>query len=307
MACLRTFDDIIGKIKGLGTKKRIVVAGADDPHVIESVWKALQGGLIAKPLLTGDVEKITGVIRDLSLNPADFSIVDNPAGMNSAENAVALIKDGAADFLMKGLIDTKDMLKPVVNKDNGLNTGKIMSHVVFNQVPSYHKLIVTTDGGMVTYPDLEQKVHILENAVAVLRRLGYEKPSAAVLTAVEKANPKMLETLDAEAMKKMAESGKIKDCFVEGPISYDIAMSREIAEIKKYQSPYCGDFDILLTPNIHAGNILGKSLVVSAGAKMAGIIAGAKIPIILTSRGSSAEEKYLSIALASAVSAGSDK
>ncbi|GHV48915.1 hypothetical protein AGMMS49546_39670 [Spirochaetia bacterium] len=154
-----------------------------------------------------------------------------------------------------------------------------------------------------TYPNLEQKVQILENAITVLRKLGVDKPAAAVLAAVERVNPKMPETLDADALKKMADTGRIKDCYVEGPISYDIAMSREIAKIKQFQSLYCGDFDILLAPNIHAGNILGKSLLVSAGAKMAGIIAGAKIPIILTSRGSSAEEKYLSIALASAVSA----
>jgi phosphate butyryltransferase len=304
MAVLHNFDDLITRVKTLGRKNHIVVAGADDSHVIEAVAVAQRDGLIAKPLLTGDAEKIIRIIRDMSLNPDDFIIVNNPAGLSSAENAVELIKSGRADFLMKGLIDTKDMLKPVVNKDNGLNTGNIMSHVVFNQIPNYHKLIVTTDGGMMTYPNLEQKVQILENAVAILRTLGVDKPAAAVLAAVEKVNQKMPETLDADALKKMAENGEIKNCSVEGPISYDIAMNREIAEIKQYQSPYCGDFDILLVPDIHAGNILGKCLLVSAGAKMAGIIAGARIPIILTSRGSSAEEKYLSIALASAVSAG---
>jgi phosphate butyryltransferase len=304
MAVLHNFDDLIDKIKKSDKKIRIVVAGADDPHIIEAVWQALKNGLITKSLLIGDAEKISFVIKGISLNPKDFTIVDNPQRMDSAENAVKFVKEGAADFLMKGLIDTKDMLKPVVNKDNGLNAGGIMSHVVFNQVPNYHKLLVTTDGGMVPYPDLKQKVQILENAIRALRNLGYEKPKVAVLAAVEKINPKMQETLDAEELKNMAEKGLLKDCVVEGPISYDLAMSKDIAEIKQYQSPYCGDFDILLAPNIHAGNILGKSLLVSAGAKMAGIIAGARIPIVLTSRGSSAEEKYLSIALASAVSAG---
>jgi phosphate butyryltransferase len=220
----------------------------------------------------------------------------------AAEKAVALVNENKADFIMKGKIQTADLLRAVVNKEKGLRTGRVMSHFVFDEVPSYHKLIVTTDGGMMTYPDLNQKKQIIENAVDVLRAMGYDKPKVAVLAAVEKVNPKMPESVDADMLKKMNQEGKIKNCIVEGPISYDLAISKKCAEIKGFKSPVAGDADILIVPNITAGNILGKCLICSAEGKMAGFIVGAKVPIGLTSRGSSAEEKYLSLVLsASAV------
>jgi phosphate butyryltransferase len=177
-----------------------------------------------------------------------------------------------------------------------------MSHVSIQEVPSYHKLLITTDGGMMMYPDLEQKKKIIENAVEVLHSLGYENPKVAVLAAVETVNPKMPESVDAGKLKEMNQNGEITGCIVEGPISYDIAMNKESGEIKGFVSPVAGDPDILIVPNITCGNILGKCLVYSAGAKMAGFIVGAKVPIVLTSRGSSSEEKYLSLVLSAAAS-----
>jgi len=176
-----------------------------------------------------------------------------------------------------------------------------MSHVVLNEIPSYHKLLITTDGGMMMYPDVKQKQEILKNAVDVLLALGYEKPKVAILAAVENVNPKMTETQDAANLKELNQAGVITNCIVEGPISYDLALSKEVASLKGYESPVVGDVDILLVPNITAGNILGKCLLITAGAKMAGFVVGAKVPIVLTSRGSSAEEKYLSIVLSAAV------
>ena len=173
-----------------------------------------------------------------------------------------------------------------------------MSHFALNELPGYHKLIVNTDGGMLTYPTLEDKVSIVENAVLTLRAMGYECPKVAVLAGVEKLNPKMIETVEANALMEMNREGKITGCIVEGPVSYDVALSAEIAAHKKVPYTCCGDYDVLVAPNLAAGNILGKSWSVTAGAKMAGIIVGAKVPIVLTSRGSTAEEKYLSIALA---------
>ena len=190
-----------------------------------------------------------------------------------------------------------------MKKENNLRTGRTMSHLSFNKFDAYHKVIVNTDGGMCTYPDLQKKKEILINAVETFRTLGYELPKVAVLCCKETVDQKMPETLDARALKEACQAGEFGACFVEGPVSYDIAMSKEIAAQKKFDCPYCEDFDILLQPNIHAGNIMGKCWTVSCHSTMAGIVVGAKVPIVLTSRGSSAEEKYLSIALAGMVAA----
>jgi phosphate butyryltransferase len=173
-----------------------------------------------------------------------------------------------------------------------------MSHIVFFELPNYHKLLMTTDGGMVMYPSLEDKKHIIENATHALRNMGYAMPKHAVVCAIETVNPKMTETVEADALKKMNLSGEITGCIVEGPISYDVAMSAEIAHHKGYVSPHIGDFDCMIMPNMQAGNILGKCFTVTVGAPMAGIIVGAKAPAVMTSRGSDANEKFFSIAMA---------
>jgi phosphate butyryltransferase len=178
-----------------------------------------------------------------------------------------------------------------------------MSHVAFFEIPAYHKLLGATDGGMIPYPTLEQKVSIIKNAVGLFKTLGYEGPKIAVLAASETVNERMPETGDAKALKESCEKGELGDCFVEGPISLDLTLSKESAAIKGYTSPVTGEADILVVPNIACGNILGKSLVYMGHAKMAGCIVGAKVPIVLTSRGASAEEKHLSILLSAALAA----
>ncbi|HNY19626.1 MAG TPA: phosphate acyltransferase, partial [Flexilinea sp.] len=193
-------------------------------------------------------------------------------------------------------------LKAVVDREHGLNRGGIMSHFTVFEVPTYHKLLAPVDGGMVTYPDLQQKKCIIENTVETFHAIGYECPKVGVLACIEKVNPKMPETVDGNALKEMNQRGEISGCIVEGPISYDCAVSREIAELKDFRSPCAGDCDILLAPNIHAGNIMGKMLAVTCGAKLAGFVVGAKCPVVMTSRGSSAEEKYLSIVISALVS-----
>jgi len=207
------------------------------------------------------------------------------------------VRTGKAHFLMKGLLDTSVLLKAVVDKEHGLGKGGVMSHFTIFEVPTYHKLLVPVDGGMVTYPTLEQKKCIIENTVNTMCDMGYDCPKVGVVTCVEKLNPKMPETVEADALKQMNLRGEITDCIVEGPISYDCAVSKEIAEFKGFHSPCAGDCDILLAPNIHAGNIMGKMLAVTCGAKMAGFIVGAKCPVVMTSRGATAEEKYLSIVI----------
>lgn len=297
----KNFDELIKKVQSFEVKKKAAVAAAQDEHTLEAVFRARKDN-IAEPILIGDKQKIKAILESLREELSEESIISAESDAEAAAKAVELINEGKADFIMKGKIQTADLLRAVVNKEKGLRTGSIMSHVVIHEVPGYHKLLAVTDGGMMMYPNLEEKKQIIENAVNAFLAFGYEKPKVAVLAAVETVNPKMPEAVDADLLKRMNQRGEIKNCIVEGPISYDLTMSKESAQIKGFNSPVTGDADILVVPNITAGNILGKCLVYSAGAKMAGFIVGAKVPIVLTSRGSTAEEKYLSLVLsASAV------
>lgn len=298
---LKNFDDLFAMVQELEVLPTLGVVAPYDKETLTAVLSAQQEGL-AKPLLIGRQEAIENIIASMDL--AVSLEICGVEGEDSAAAAMAtkLANEGEIQAIMKGKIDTSTLLREVVNKETGLGTGRTMTHVVINEVPTYHKLFVTTDGGMLMYPDLEQKKQIIQNAVEVLHQLGYEKPKVACLAAVEKLNPKMPETVDAHELKEMNLRGEITGCLVEGPISFDLAFSKSAAEAKGYQSEVAGDADIFVVPNITAGNILGKSLTYAVeGGNMAGIIYGAKVPIILTSRGASAKEKLQSIALASLV------
>lgn len=297
----KSFDDLIKKVQNLDSMKKVAVVSAQDEHTLEAVFKAKKDNIV-EPILIGNKKKIIEILSRLHESVLEESIINVESDSEAAEKAVELINENKADFIMKGKIQTADLLRAVVNKENGLRTGKVMSHIVIHEIPTYHKLLAVTDGGMMMYPSLDEKKQILENAVSTFLALGYEKPKVAVLAAVETVNPKMQESVDADMLKKLNIKGEIKNCIVEGPISYDLTMSKESASIKGFVSPVTGEADIIVVPNITVGNVLGKSLVYSAGAKMAGFIVGAKVPIVLTSRGSTSEEKYLSLALsASAV------
>ena len=295
------FDELIAKVKGAPEKKIMAVACANDDHTLEAVVNARREGII-EPLLVGDKKIIKEILEKLGEEIPEESIFDVPADdlQKACETAVKLVREGRANFLMKGKVDTKIILKEVVNKEYGLGTGKLMSHFTMFQIPSYHKLILPVDGGMVTYPDLEQKKQIIENTVETLRSMGYDCPKVGVLACVEKVNPKMPESVEAAELQKMNENGEIKNCIVEGPIQYDCVMRKDLAEFKGLDSKIAGDPDILVAPNIHAGNIMGKMYAISCGGKMAGFIVGAKCPIVMVSRGSTAEEKYLSIVVSAA-------
>jgi len=296
---IKNFDELIRKVANYKEKKKVAVVAAHDEHTLEAVFKAKEDGVV-EPILIGCKDKIKEILDKHNFTLSDEFIIDIEDESQAAYKAVELVNENKANSIMKGKIQTADLLKAVVDKERGIRTGRLMTHFAVLEVPTYHKLLAITDGGMVMYPTLEQKKGIIQNAVDVLLSLGYEKPKVGVLAAVEKVNPKMPETVDAAELKKMAESGELTNCIVEGPISYDIAMSKESAEIKGFDSPVVEDVDILIPPNIATGNILAKALIYSGNAKMAGIIVGAKVPIILTSRGSSSEEKYLSIVLATA-------
>lgn len=296
---IRNFQEIIDKVKMSPTKKRMVIAAAGEEHTLQAALHARKEGIVT-PVLVGDKLEINRILNDLNETVSDEDIYDVSDVKEAAEKAVELVREGKGDFLMKGFLDTSVILKAVVNKEKGLGKGGVMSHFTMFEVPNYHKILVAVDGGMVTYPTLEQKKCIIENTVGVLRSYGYENPKVAVLSCVEKVNPKMPETVEADDLAKMNEKDEITGCVVAGPISYDCAMSNDVAKLKKFYSPVAGDADILVAPNIHAGNIMGKMLTITCGAKMAGFIVGAKCPIVLTSRGSSAEEKYLSIVMSAA-------
>lgn len=294
-----TFESLIESFHQSATPKIVAVVCAEDRHALEAVCKAQRANIV-KPILIGNAQIITRELKTLGQDSAAMEVLDTQTPADAAASAVLLAKQGKADILMKGRIHTAEMLHAVVANESGLKTDRMMSLIAFHEIPGYHKLLCITDGGMVMYPDLDDKIQLLKNAVDVCHGLGVKTPKVAVLAAVEVANPKMQEAMDGAALKEMNRKGLIGGCIVEGPISYDLAMSVESAKLKGYQSTVCGDPDILLVPNITVGNVLGKALVVSAGAKMAGFVVGAKVPVVLTSRGSSAEDKYLSLVLAAA-------
>ncbi len=295
----KNFDELVEKVKGYPSMKKMAVAQAGEEHTLEAVLNARKEG-IAQPILVGNKEEIKNILAKLGEEVPDCDIYEASSDVEAAELSVKLVKEGKADFLMKGFLDTGVILKAVVNKENGLGKGGVMSHFTMFDVPSYHKILVAVDGGMVTYPTLEQKKAIIENTADTLVSMGYDSPKVGVLACVEKVNPKMPETVEARELQEMNERGEIKNCIVEGPVSYDCAVDGQIAKFKGFESKVAGDVDILVAPNIHAGNIMGKMLAVTCKAKMAGFIVGATCPIVLTSRGSSAEEKFLSIVVSAA-------
>ncbi|MBV7272575.1 bifunctional enoyl-CoA hydratase/phosphate acetyltransferase [Clostridium sp. PL3] len=295
----KNFEELIGKVRNNKNKKVVAVVAAQDEHTLEAVFRAKNDNIV-EPILIGNKSKIKELVEKLKESIDDNSIIDAEDDTAAAIKAVELIHENKADFIMKGKLQTADLLKAVVNKEKGLRTGSVMSVFAIHEIPTYHKLIAIADGGMMMYPNLDEKKQIIENSVNTLISMGYEKPKVAVLAAVETVNPKMPEAVDADLLKKMNLAGEIKNCIIEGPISYDLAMHKESAEIKGFESTVTEDADILIVPNIAAGNILSKSLIYSAGAKMAGFVIGAKVPIVLTSRGASSEEKYLSLVISAA-------
>ncbi|ODN30049.1 bifunctional enoyl-CoA hydratase/phosphate acetyltransferase [Fervidobacterium thailandense] len=290
---MKNLVELLDKAKSVG--KRIVsVAAADDDAVLKALDMASKEGIV-DAILFGNVEKIKKLAETLNIDISKFQITESA---NPADDAVKAVVEGKAHFVMKGNIKTGDLMKAVLKDEYGLKTGRTMSLVSIFETPLYHKLLVVTDAGMTIDPDLEQKVHLIENAVLVAKKaLEIEKPKVAILGAIEIVNPKMEDTLHAAILSKMADRGQIKGCIVDGPFALDNAVSKEAAEHKGIVSPVAGDADILIMPDIEAGNIFYKAMVFLAGAKVASVIVGAKCPVALTSRADSDETKLLSIAL----------
>ncbi len=279
----------------------VAVVNAHDAATLEAVKEGVDNGLIRASLI-GKGDSIRAIMEAVNLGSEGVDIIEAATDEEAARLGVALVCDGRADVLMKGMIQTKDFLKAVVHPEWGIRKERLLSHVALLEIPGYSKFICLTDGGMVMNPDLAQKKELIRNAVAVMRHLGIECPKVAVLAAVEKVNEAMPETLDAAELKRLNQLGDIENCLVEGPISFDLAFSKESAEAKCYSSPVTGEPDILLLPDIASGNILAKALVHAAGGVMAGVVAGARVPIVVTSRGATVEEKLNSLALAARLS-----
>lgn len=279
-------------------KKTISVAVAQDKVVLEAVLEAVHMNIV-DAILVGDEEKIRNIAKENSLDLSKVKIVNVLDIDKAAAKAVELVSKGEADYLMKGLLGTANLLRAVLNKEVGLRTSSLLSHVMVYDVKSYGKLLFLTDGGMVTYPELKDKIGIIENAVKVANSLDIDMPKVAPVCAVEVINPAMQATMDAAALSSMNKRGQIKGCIIDGPLGLDNAISKEAAQHKGIVSEVAGDADILLVPNIEAGNFLGKSLTYFAGAESAGIIVGAKCPVVLVSRADSAKSKLYSIALGS--------
>jgi phosphate butyryltransferase len=283
-------------------RKRIALAAAQEASALEAVVDAYKNGL-AEPVLVGDLDAIEKIGAELGLDLSAFRKIEEKDLAKAAAMAVALVRTGEADMLMKGILDTSILLKAALNKETGLNTGRLVSHVGVMESPSYHKLLFVTDAAINIAPDLAGKIDIIANAVQAAAALGVERPKVALLAAVEKVVPdKMPCTAEAAVITQMNRRGQIKGCVVDGPLALDNAVSVESAKIKKIVSEVAGDADVLVAPDIEAGNILYKCLLDLGGAKGAGIVMGASRPIVLTSRSDSAETKLASIAIASLAS-----
>ena len=294
------FDDLLHKVSQC-SRKVVSVAVAQDEPILESVMAAKEQG-IADAILVGDADKIKEIADKIGMNLDEYEVIDVKDIYEAARTAVSLVHDGKADMYMKGLIDTKGFLKSVLDKEVGLRTGNPLSHVCVFDIEGHDKLLFLTDVAFIPYPTLEDKVGIINNTVEVVHACGIECPKVAPVAAVEVVNPRMPVTVEAAELTKMNEEGKITGCIVDGPLSLDLAIDPEAAIHKGATGrKIVGDADIILFPDIHAGNLVYKALVHTAKVRNGCILTGTKAPVILTSRSDTFETKVNSIAFAAVV------
>lgn len=295
---LQSFDELFYAAKRLD-QVTISVAVAQESGVLEAVKMAEETGL-AKAILVGDEQLIRPMMSEVGLSE-NTRVIDVPDPDQAALRAVELVHDGEAQILMKGLINTSNFLRAVLNPDKGLRSGRILNHFAAFEIPGVKKLAFHSDGGMNIAPDLQQKKEILINSLMAMKSLGIKRPNVAVLAANEQVNPKMQATVDAAALVAMAQNGELPECELEGPMSMDVAACSESAEHKGIKSKIAGDVDLFIFPTVEAGNLVAKTLMKYAKAKNAGVILGATNPIVLVSRSDPAESKLYSLALAALV------
>ncbi|MGB9862718.1 MAG: phosphate acyltransferase [Candidatus Saccharicenans sp.] len=295
---IKKLDEIISAVKGY-PKKRLVVACGEDPHTIEAVSKAQTEGLV-EVIMVGNKKKIEEEAARHGVSAAFSKFLDIADTKEALRQAVQLVRNGEGDILMKGLATTADYMRAILDKENGVvPPGGLLSHVTVMEIPTYPKLLILSDVAVLVLPDLEQKVKILKYAIEVAQALEIETPYAYLVSSAEIVNQKVPSSIDAALIKVMAERGQIKGAKVEGPVGVDIAISKESAGIKGFKGEGAGEADILIFPNIEAGNVFYKACAILAGARLAACVVGAQVPCVLTSRGDSEESKFYSIGLAS--------
>lgn len=296
---VKNFEEVLKKVKSLETKT-VAVAVAQDEPVLQAIMEAKNQG-IANAILVGDEEKIKVVAASINMDLSQFEIVHEANAAKAALKAVELVSSGKADMVMKGLVDTANFLRAVLNKEVGLRSGRLMSHVAVFEIAGVDRLIFLTDAAFNMYPELKDKVDIINNSVKMAHAIGIECPKVAPICAVEVVNPSMPATLDAAMLSKMSDRGQIKGCIVDGPLALDNALSEEAAKHKNVTGPVAGKADIMVLPNIEAGNVMYKTLTYTSNSKNGGLLVGTTAPVILTSRSDSFETKMNSIALAALV------
>jgi phosphate acetyltransferase len=293
------YEKLLERCKALEAIPTAVAYPCEESALTAAV-EAAQAGLIT-PILVGPVAKIQEIARAANIDLGNIEIVDAQNSVESAKKAVELVKEGRAEVLMKGSLHTDELLSAIVSREGGLRTGRRISHVFVMDVPTYHKVLIITDAAINIAPTLEDKVDICQNAIDLAISLGLDKPKLAILAAVEVVNSKMPATLDAAALCKMSERGQIKGAILDGPLAFDNAISEQAAQTKGIRSQVAGDPDILLAPDLEAGNILAKQLSFLANADSAGMVLGARVPVILTSRADSVRSRIASCAVAKLV------
>jgi phosphate butyryltransferase len=296
---IHTIQELVNQAKQIESKT-LVVACAADEHVLEAVEMARKENII-HGILIGNQAEIEALLHRMNIDPNIYQIIDIEDKPAACLEAVRLVSTNKNYYLMKGLVDTSIILKAALNKEFGLRTNNRISHVSVMEVSTHSKLIYMTDGAMNIAPTLDEKRQIIENAVTIAHAVGNKNPHVGIIGAVEKVNPQMEATLDAQELVRMNKSGQIKGCIVGGPFALDNAINKEAAKHKGIADPIAGDIDILVMPRIEAGNVFYKTMMFLANAKSASVIAGAKKPIVLTSRADSKESKFYSIALGALV------
>lgn len=293
---IKSFDQLIEMLKQQPVRKKVGVVAAQDEHTLEAVLHAYRDGLI-EPVLIGDEAQIQEVLKGLGASELPLQIIPITDAAECAEKACELAKAGEIDCIMKGKLETGTLMKVLVNKEKGIRKSPVMSLTAFLESPHYHKVFAVTDPALLTYPTKEQKKAAIENSVKAFKALGLDNPKVAILAAIEKVNPKMPETVEADEIKREGVDGAI----IEGPISYDLAMDPDAAAIKGYVSPVAGDADLLVAPDIVSANIAAKSITVLGGGRTGGTVMGALVPVLLVSRSATADDKYMSIILSALI------
>ncbi|MBT3209047.1 MAG: bifunctional enoyl-CoA hydratase/phosphate acetyltransferase [Bacteroidetes bacterium] len=294
---LKTLSDLNKLLEKQKDKKKLVLAVAQDHHALDAAYNAYKKEIV-EIVLVGKKDEIISLSEKYSYSLTDIQIIDEADKQKAVEISVKLVAEKKADILMKGNVNTSVLLKGVLNKEWGLRTGGLLSHLAIFEIKKYHKLLGLTDVAMNIAPDLKAKVAILKNAIDYMNKLGIEKPKVAAIAAMENVDENMIASLDAALLSKMSQRNQILNCEIDGPLAFDNAISSESAIQKGISSPVSGDADLLLMPNIESGNVLYKALSFFGDAKIAAVILGAKAPIVLTSRSDSEEAKLNSILLA---------